>query len=182
MSRMTVLTAAALLLLVAPAVAHETGVVRLSAKQIEVGGRLSLRGEKMPKAGKVRLELRGALVTLALGEVTTDSAGVFETNIVVPETAEPGNYKLVVLAADGDVTARADLVIVAATPATEMKDHSSMAQGEMPALQATDAMMSLDMKFSSAEVTVIGVLLFTALAGGFVLLRGRRIAAADSQP
>ncbi len=171
MHRMTMLTAAALLLLVAPAVAHETGVVRLSTKQVEVGAGLSLRGEKMPKTGKVRLELRGALVTLSLGEVKTDSAGVFETNIVVPETAEPGNYKLVVLAADGDVTARADLVIVAATPSTERKDHGTIVHEKMTSPEATDAMMPLDVMFTPAEMSVIGILVLAGLAGGFALLQ-----------
>src|SRR5688572_12089887 len=113
MSRMTRLITPALSLLVATAAAHPTGVLKLGSNQIEVGAGISLRGEKMPKAGRMRLELRGALLTLALGEVRTDSAGAFETNLIVPETAKPGNYKLVALADDGDVTARADLMIVA---------------------------------------------------------------------
>ena len=178
MSRITVASAAALLLLVAPAVAHETGVIRLSAKQIEVGAGLSLRGEKMPKSGKVRIELRGTLATFSLGEVRTDSAGVFESNAIVPEAAKPGNYKVVVLAEDGDVTAHADLVIMAAKPSAESKDHGAMAHPEVPAVQATDEMMPLNAKSSGAEVIVIGVLVFAALAGGFALLRGRPEAAA----
>ncbi len=174
MSRATMLTAVALLLLVAPAVAHETGVVRLSAKQVESGGGLTVRGERMPRSGKMRLELRGTLATLALGEVTTDTAGGFEINIVVPETTEPGNYKLVVLAADGDVTARADLVIVAATPEAATDGHAFMAHGETPAPEATDRMMSLDMKFTTAEMSVISVFVLTGLVGGLALLRRER--------
>lgn len=157
-----------------PALAHPEGVVTLGAKQVEAGGELGLRGEKLPKAATVKLELRGALVTLSLGEMKTDTAGVFVSNIVVPDTAAPGNYQVVVVAADGDVLARADLAILAAAPAPATVDHAGMDHGEMESAEATDEMMQLDVRFSTAEMSVIGVLVLAGLAGGMALLRRPR--------
>jgi hypothetical protein len=166
----------ALLLAVAPApvAAHETGVVRLSMKQLEAGGLLSLRGEKLPRSSQLRLELRGALATLPLGEVKTNNAGRFEINITVPETAEPGNYQLVVLAEDGDVTARAQLAILAAPPDVSAEAHAAMGHGAGTAPEATDELMPLDVKYSAPELAVIAGLVLAWLAGGFTLLRLRR--------
>ena len=169
-----VLAAVASLLFALPAFAHEEGVVKLSAKQVEPGGGLGLGGEKMPKAATIKLELRGTLVTLSLGELKTDTAGVFVTNIVVPETAKPGNYKLVVVAADGDVLASADLAIRAVVAAPATQDHARMARGKMESAEATDEMMSLDIRFSTAEMSVIGVLVLAGLVGGLALLRHPR--------
>ena len=176
MWKQVVVAGVASLLSTVPASAHEEGVVRLSTKQIEAGGGLGLRGEKMPKAATVKLELRGTLVTLPLGELKTDTAGVFVSNIVVPETAEPGNYKLVVVAADGDVLARADLAIMAAAPAAATEDHVMMGHGEMAAVEATDEMMPLEVGFSKAELSVIAVLVLAGIAGGLLLLRRPRAA------
>jgi hypothetical protein len=176
MRKRLVFPAVATLLFAVTAFAHPEGVVRLSAKQVEAGAGLGLRGEKMPKAATVKLELRGTLVTLSLGELKTDTAGVFESSIVVPETAEPGNYTLVVVAADGDVLARSDVAILAAAPAPATEDHAAMGHDEMVATEATDEMMPLDVRFSTAEMSVIGVLMLAGLAGGLALLRRPRSA------
>lgn len=158
----------------AAAMVHPEGVVRLSAKEIEAGSELGLRGEKLPKGATVKLELRGALVTFSLAELKSDTAGGFERSIVVPDTVKPGNYKLVVVADDGDVLASADLAILAAAPAAAAEDHAAMGHGETPSTEATDAMMPLDASFSTAEMSVIGVLILAGLAGGLALLRRPR--------
>ena len=64
--------------------------------------------------------------------------------------------------------------ILAAAPAPATEDHAGMAHGEMESAEATDAMMPLDVRFSTAEMSVIGVLVLAGLASGLVLLRRPR--------
>jgi hypothetical protein len=173
MKRLVMPITAALLLGVMPVAAHETGVVKVGSKQVGAGGEVTVRGEKLPKSATMRLELRGALKAFQLGEIKTDAKGEFETNIVVPETTELGNYKLVVLASDGDVTARADLVILAAAPKPTAVDHAKM-HGTASEPEATDAMMALPLAFSTIEVALIGTFVLAAIAGGLALLRRPR--------
>ncbi len=167
------LAAAASLLLTVPAAAHEEGVVRLSVKQVEPGGGLEVRGEKMPKRAIVELALRGGLATYSLGQLATDSMGFFVGQVSVPVTAQPGSYRLVVVGADGDALARADLAILAALPPLAT-DEAAPGGDDMARSAATDEMMPLDLRFSTGETSAIGVLLLMALGGGFMLLRRPR--------
>lgn len=165
-----------LVALVATAVAHETGVIRLSSKEVAPGGELGLRGEKLPKRATVQLELRGTLESFPLARVRTDTAGRFTASLVLPPEARAGSYTVVALAPDGEVTARAELVVVAAVPAT--MDHGAMENAPAAAQSPhpTAEMMKVAAGTTAGEWAVMLTLIATSLTGGLALLRaaGRR--------
>ncbi|GEM_PF-2500539 len=106
---------------VSPAIradAHETGAIRVAAKEVPIGGRIDVTGEKLPKHESLTLQLRGILDNYDVGRVTTDTAGRFAAQLPVPPAAPAGTYTLVAIASDGDVTARADLVVTPAGTTT----------------------------------------------------------------
>jgi hypothetical protein len=159
--------------LAAPAFAHEKGVIRLGSESIGAGGELEVRGEKLPKNAVVRLELRGTLETFTLGNFRTDAAGAFRDRLTLPAEAGAGAYAVVALAPDGDEVARADLVIVPALTPVE-NGHAGMAHGlgETAGSQATKEMMDLPVATSIMEWVVILGLLALSCAAGLALLGG----------
>lgn len=178
--RTTLLSLALLATLASPALGHEGGVISLSSKQIAVGSQISIRGEKLPKNSTLRMQLRGALETFPLAEVRTDSAGGFDARLALPEEVKAGTYIVVVVASDGDVAARADVVVTAA-PASGMaampgmEEHPGMTRppGE-PGPHATAEMMKVPVSTSGAEwAAIVGIIVLSA-AGGLVLLAARR--------
>jgi hypothetical protein len=175
--------AALLLAPTIPASAHEVGAIHVSSHQVAVGGSVTVRGEKLPKSEALALELRGVLDNYPVGSVHTDTAGAFEMSLTVPQNVPAGPYTLVVIASDGDVTARADLVVGAATtaeaptarttPANSMADmpgmSGSMASGTGE--RATAATMSIANPTTPGEWVIIWVLIVASLAAGAALLR-----------
>ncbi len=165
-----------------PASAHETGAIHVSSHQVSVGGSVSVRGEKLPKSEDLALELRGVLDNYPVGKVHTDTAGAFEMSLTVPPSVPAGPYTLVVIASDGDVTARADLVVGAAAtagaPAAGTAPSSSMA--DMPGMsgsagstgeRANAAAMSIANPTTPGEWLIIWVLTLASVAVGVSLLR-----------
>ncbi|HKV52791.1 MAG TPA: hypothetical protein VJO52_16470 [Gemmatimonadaceae bacterium] len=155
-----------------PALKHVTGVIYLSPKTSRVGGQLGVRGAKLEKHAELKLVLRGALDAYPLGTVRTDTAGAFLTRLTLPARAGAGAYTVVAIADDGDVTARADLVIVAATgPAT--REAGGMPTGQMnQGPQATERMMPLRVDTTLGErATITAVIVLSALGGALLLRR-----------
>lgn len=147
--------------------AHEEGVIRLSSPSASPGQEIEIRGERLPRSTMLRLELRGALATRALGEIRSDARGAFVMRLALPAVVDPGRYRVVALAPDDDVVARADLVVVA-EPLPEI-----VRPGPTRTAQATDAMMELPLRRTAGEWAAIVALVALAALGGAVLLRGR---------
>lgn len=154
----------------APVLAHEEGVIHLGAGSVPVGGALDVRGEKLPENSVVRLELRGAFDDLALGDFPTDSTGAFQTRLILPSEAKPGVFAVVAVAPDGDVVARADLLVIAGPSAAPGGHDMRTAH-----VQATPEMMDLRRTRSLSEwMFILGLIGFVSGAGLAMLLRGSR--------
>jgi hypothetical protein len=166
-------------LLAAPptfALAHEKGVLRLGSKEVRTGGELDIRGEKLPKAATVRLELRGTLETFPLSQVRTSAAGRFDAKLALPPEARAGSYTVVAVASDGDIVARTELTVIAAASGAAMEDmagHSgaNVAPATSAGPRATAEIMRVPVSTTGAEwVTIIGIITLS-LVGGLILLR-----------
>jgi hypothetical protein len=180
--RSALLTAGLAAALAVPALAHEKGAIYITSKTVGVGGELAVRGEKLPKNATLRMQLRGTLETFHLAEVRTDTAGRFQARFALPVEVRAGTYTVVVLAPDGDVTARADLV-VAASPAQAphamagMEGHAGMANSAgAPGPHPTAEMMHVPVSTSGVEWAAIAAIIALSTTGGLVLLRGARAA------
>ena len=161
-----------------PLPAHEEGVIRLRSGEVPAGGRLELRGERLPKATRLRLELRGAVETFPLGHVRTDAEGVFSASPTLPAGAGSGDYTVVAVAPDGDVAARAELTVVVAlagTTATAEAEHAGhQAMQPTASPHPTAEMMNLPVTTTGGELTVVAGIIALSLAGGLLLLRGHQ--------
>jgi hypothetical protein len=178
---------ALLLLCVVPASAHETGAIHVSANQVAAGGSLTVRGEKLPKSSDLKLELRGILDNYPVGTVKTDTAGAFRLSLTVPPNVPAGAYTLVVIASDGDVTARADLAVSAAVaggPAAT-GPTSSTGKAGMPGMPDHD-MAGMSDERATAEpmaiahtttvagwIVIWGVVITSLVAGGMLVSQDR---------
>jgi hypothetical protein len=156
---------------------HETGAIHLASNHVPVGGEIDLRGEKLPKSGTIKLELRGILDTYPVGQVKTDTAGAFQAKFTLASTVPVASYTLVAIASDGDVTARADLSVVAATTATTAASSSMPGMPGMPAMtgasgeHANAAPMPIASTTTDAQWVVIYALIGLSLLSGAFLLR-----------
>lgn len=184
--RRLVLSLPLLLLLAAPAGAHEHGRIYLGAPRATLGDTLAVRGEKLSKATTFKLELRGALASYPLGQAKTDAKGAFTATFRLPADAKPGDYTVVVVAPDGDVSARANLALVAApaapvaaTPAAPKAapaDGQAEAMAGMPGMtagspHATAAPMDLPRHAGTGQWIAIGALTLVCFGFGAWLLR-----------
>lgn len=182
MIRSIILTAIVLTALASPMYAHEKGAVFVTPKSVAVGGTLGIRGEKLSKSTAFKLQLRGALETHVLAEVRTDTAGRFDARYTLPAAARAGSYTVVVLASDGDVSARADLTVSAApTPSpTAMPDMAGMDHSRMPGMpdstkpHATAEMMEVPVNTSGLEWAAIVAIVVLSAGGGLALLSASR--------
>lgn len=167
-----------------PAFAHEVGAIHVSTHQVPVGGTLTVRGEKLPKSSALTLELRGVLDNYPAGSVHTDTAGAFEMSLTVPQNVPAGPYTLVVVASDGDVTARADLAVggAATTTASTGSGSSDSSMAGMPGMggHATSSMgeeraradaMTIAHTTTPLEWIVIWGLIVVSLGAGIALVR-----------
>ena len=176
--RSAILMAGLVAALAVPALAHEKGVIRIISKDVSVGGELVVQGEKLPKNATLRMELRGTLETFHLAEVRTDTAGRFRAQLALPVEVKAGTYTVVVVASDGDVTARADVVVAAprAMPGMPgMAEHEAMAASAgAPGPHATAEMMKVPVSTSGAEWGAIAGIILLSAAGGLLLLASSR--------
>ncbi len=173
-SAILVATIAMVLTATVPASAHETGAIHLASNQVSVGGTIDIRGEKLPKSQTLKLQLRGILDTYPLGEAQTDTAGTFHAPFTVPATVPVAQYTVVVIASDGDVTARADLAVVAATTtASAQPTNGAASMAGMPGMsgEATAEPMHIDQTTTTGQRVIIYSIIALSLIGGIVLLR-----------
>ena len=182
MKRTLLATVALLVATAVPAYPHGGGVIRLASTRVAGGGTVALAGEKLEKNSDLSLELRGTLDNYPVGRVHTDPAGKFNTNLTLPPNIPGGSYTLVAIAADGDVTARAEVVIGsppggAGTPMPGMRGNVGMhTEQEISGPHATAAMMQLKQTTSTGEWGVIAALILFSFAGGaWLLTRPRRL-------
>lgn len=190
MTRRSLVSLLFLALFAAPAVAHEHGRIYLGAPRASDGDTLAIRGEKLSKATTFRVLLRGPLASYPLGEVKTDRAGAFQGALALPADARPGAYTVVLLAPDGDVSARADLALVAAAPpataaapptpgpaartASPAPATDHLAHMAAAAPHATAAPMDLPTRRGAGEWAVIALVTLACLGAGTRLLRPAR--------
>jgi hypothetical protein len=173
------------------AVAHETGAIHLVSKQLAPGGELAFAGEKLPTGATLKVELRGALNKYAIGTITTDKLGKVQARLTVPPDVPNGNYTVAVIAPDGDVAARAPLVVTAASAKTIPDNMPGMSHdmpgmagmkgmGGMSGPHATAEMMPLDQRATPGQWAVIAAVVSASLAAGAALLRkAARLAAGE---
>ena len=175
--RVLALVACLGLTIVTPANAHENGVIRLSAKQLPVGGSLTVNGDKLGKGTSYRLELRGALKTFSFGRVRADTSGRFAFTVTLPADAAAGAYTVALVASDGDVSARADLLISGAAPAAsashDMANMPGMAMPGMNMPHATAEYLPIARTTTTAGWIVIILIIGGSALGGIALLRRR---------
>lgn len=179
-----VLCAAAGIVLVTTAdlYAHDEGVITLSAKQAAAGSSIDIAGAKLGKSASLRLTLRNAFKTIALGQVRTDDSGRFTMKAAIPADATPGQYLVSAIATDGDIAARANLMVMPPGTST-MAGPANMGMSgmsgmtTMPGMHATADPMPLDTTTTPFEKAVMGLFIVLSLAGGIMLLsRSRGIA------
>ena len=171
------------------AVAHETGAIHLVSKQIAPGDELAFAGERLPKGATVKVELRGALNKYQVGEIQIDKAGKVQARLKLPGDIPAGNYTVVVLAPDGDVAARAQLVVATATANAMPNNMPGMTHGMegmsgmkgMSGPQATAAMLPLDQQRTPGQWAVITGIVGASLIAGVVLLRKASALAASER-
>ena len=158
--------------------AHEKGAIVLSTKAAGPGDTVMVNGSKLGRNASVRLELRGALSTFSFGRFYADTAGGLRQQLTIPANTQPGQYTIAAVAADGDVSAQADLMIGSSGTGTVSPGMQAMpGMGQMPGMSgphATAEKMKVPVSITPAGRAVIwSVVLLSGLAGA-LLLRGTR--------
>lgn len=155
---------------VEPLYSHEEGVLNLASPTVAAGASVALSGERFSRATAYRLVLKGALREFALSTVESDDEGGFTLELEIPAAAQPGAYRLVALAPDGDDVAEVDLEVQVAAPseAGAMKEvGDELATAALPRADELD----LERRWTGVEWFLVGLLFGGALAGGLALYR-----------
>ena len=148
------------------AAAHEEGVLTLASPTVAAGSKLSLQGEHF-SAGSYTLFLRGALREYDVGSVEVGGDGTFALDLAVPPAVEPGAYRLVAIADDGDEAAAADVEVLAAPQGAPAREADAALTRPTPSAEELD----IRREWSGAEWFFVGVLFGGAVVGGAALLR-----------
>ncbi len=167
----TLLTAVTALALAAAV--HPSAIIRSSTSTAAAGSTIPVEGEEFSQDDMTTLVLRGALAEYELVDVDTDENGSFRIELAIPAEVRPGQYRLVALAPDGDVSASFDLTVTAAMAMGsgthedgEEDGHDDM--GGMTAARADD--MPIERSTSGIGWGIIGLLIGLAGGGGAALL------------
>ncbi len=144
--------------------------------RVEAGGELEVVGQRFSATTRYRLVLKGALSEHELGTaVETDADGGFDVRLSIPQEVEPGAYRLVAVAPDGDDAAEVDVEVL---PAVTDSASSEAGQGAADAGSTTRVPsaeeLNIERRWTGVEWFVVGVLFGGALAGGIALYRGGR--------
>jgi len=155
------------------AFAHGTGAISLSSKQSAAGGTITIFGTKFAANSSVRLELRGVLQSNVFGRVQTSAKGTFQQIVTIPATSKPGQYTIVAVAPDGDVTARAMLMISETAAAEETRPgmHDMPGMQGMGGPHATAEMMDVPIPITAWGWGVITAIVVASAVTGAWLLR-----------
>jgi hypothetical protein len=155
-----------LAVLVSVAAVHGKGVLKLADRRLFAGDTVDVSGEKFPKASSLVMLLVGTAGRTRLGEVRTDTAGVFRAAPVIPADLPVGAYRLVVLASDGDEVGALDVEVVpVATPRRALEAANGSAE---PSAQPLALERARSPWISGGMVTVI---LIAVVVGGLLLRR-----------
>lgn len=146
--------------------AHGGGAISLSASKTAAGSIVTVRGEKLPANSSVRLELRGALTTVSFGRAAADAEGAFAIQVTIPADAKMGQYAVAAVAADGDVVARADLLVEGGgNGGTSMSGMAGM-------MKASAEKMDVQVETTLGGWLAIGALILISSGIGLYLLKG----------
>jgi len=166
--RVSVGVAAVALLWPATLRAHEKGVLRVAAREVAAGDTLPIVGEKFGRRLRLTLVLEGTGGQWELGTLESDSIGAFRAALAVPATVTPGGYRLVAVAADGDVVAGVDVAVLerpAGTTVAAQPEHA----GHEPSAEP----LALDRATSPMVTGGALTAALLAMVAGVFLLRGR---------
>ncbi len=155
---------------VEPLHSHEEGVLNLASPTVAAGATVALSGERFSRTTAYRLVLKGALREYALATVESDDEGGFTLELEIPAVAQPGAYRLVAVAPDGDDVAEVDLEVQAAvrSEADAMEEvGEQLATATLPRADE----LELERRWTGVEWFLMGVLFGGALAGGLALYR-----------
>lgn len=158
-----------------PGLAHEKGVLSLPSRSLPVGATVSLRGEKFDADLPLALVLTGMGGRTSLAQVRADSAGRFVRELSIPADLVPGPYRLIAVAADGDVVAGLDLELIPAVmteaPMAEVPHGAHPMPGaEAHPMPGADPLLLTRARSPVVTVGALGVMM-AALALGVGMLR-----------
>ncbi len=157
--------------------AHPEATLKSDVSSVTAGGTLPLSGSEFVAGEGYALRLLGALSEYdLLDEVMPNAEGLFTIQVEIPRDVRPGEYQVIAVAPDGDVSARLDLMVLAAMPeethdAESQADDGAMAHDEGGA-RADE--ISIERSRSGIEWGAIGLLI--GVAGGFGVGLVRRAA------
>ena len=162
--------------------AHPVGVLSVFPKQVSAGDTIVVRGAKLGPNSSFRVELRGTLSTFSFGRIRADSTGAFQMRVPVPLTAGAGSYTVVAVAADGDVSAQADLAVSAAGRSIVGGAASTAAASEKAHMPGMPGMSGMHMEATAEKMQIlrtttplewgaIAAVILIAASAGLLLLR-----------
>ncbi len=154
----------------AAAAVHPTGVLKLASRSLVAGTTIPVSGEKFPHSASLALVLIGVDGRLTLHTVQSDVAGTFTDSLSIPGDIEPGSYRLVAIASDGDLVGTLDIEIALGSPPTTPDDavvHEPVQHSE-----PTAEPLGLE-RARSPLVTgsALGVVVLALVLGGIMLRR-----------
>lgn len=134
------------------------------------GGTVELLGKEFGKNVQLSLMLIGTRGRRELLKVRTDSTGRFTVELSIPPETIEAEYRLAAMAADGDVVASVDVVVVAGALVSPsgMDEHAGHEEG---GAQMTTA-EPLALERARSGIVTIGAVVFAVvsiLAGGLLL-------------
>jgi hypothetical protein len=157
------------------AAVHPEATLKSERGMIEAGRTMVVTGENFVAGDAVELMLQGALAEYELLNVTPEEGGVFSIEIHIPADVRAGDYRIVAIASDGDVSARLDLSVMAAAPSSD--DHDEMGgddhgdEGMAGMTAAREDELPIERSRSGLGWGIMGLLIGLAAGGGTVLVR-----------
>ncbi|MFQ5705335.1 MAG: hypothetical protein ACE5HT_15115 [Gemmatimonadales bacterium] len=148
--------------------AHPEGVIKLANSRFAAGISIQVDGAKFHPGSILRLQLVGTDATIDLTEVQVDSGGTFVHAVDIPAGLQPGSYRLVALASDGDVAAGLDVMVLARAVEEEHADTHEEDEHDEPSAEPLVLERAHSPLVTGGAIT--GIVLAFAL-GGVLLYR-----------
>ncbi len=147
---------------------HEEGTLILKSKRLELGSVVTVGGKKFEHRAQLSLVLVGAEGKMDLKKLVTDSVGGFTTEVKIPETLEPGSYRLVAYADDGDEAAGLDVELTASSGTEQIEGRAE--QDAHPSAEP----LTLERARSPMVTGGVWLAVILSILAGVVLLTGNR--------
>ncbi len=135
--------------------AHGNPEIVITPNPAPAGASIAIEGEGFDEDEEVLLTLEGISGDVALGTTTTDAEGSFQHDVVLPDSATPGSYRI--RAQGSDASALADLRI------------SQTGTGQQPAVEH-EASIGFHREQSTAQVIGLVALAAVVAVVGLALL------------